>query len=262
MNKNTLRNWGIVVILLIFSGLASVGWPILRGQLSGGARIERVRPPEPPITLSLPELVSKRVPASMLNEAGNLEMEPPIALAVLAAIAIGGIAVTGGLIAFAYTLIDRGVQNAKANETFQATLNELDKRENERVKATRSQRPSKPIPSHAMPRWSVVSTSLIFIVFAIFISTALSESFFPEGEIITGNGGILNPHTLFILGGVALTAIVLGLVFRPQLLLSAQKGEDAGIPWDTIYVILTGVIFIIIGVGLIFWVRSLALAAG
>ena len=78
----------------------------------------------------------------------------------------------------------------------------------------------------------------------------------------TGNGGILNPHTLFILGGVALTAIVLGLVFRPQLLLSAQKGEDAGIPWDTIYVILTGVIFIIIGVGLIFWVRSLALAAG
>lgn len=257
MNKNTLRNWGIVIALLIFSGIASVGWPVLRSQL-GGSSGGRVRPPQPPLTISVPAPVSGLVPESMLNAEGQLEVNPLVAMGVLGALVVGGIVVVGGGLAFVYTRLDQGVVTAKETETFQAKLTSLDKREAERVKASRSQRPSKPVPAHVMPRWSVISTSLIFILFAVFVSTAISDSIYPEGVIITASGSILNTHSLFILGGVILTAIVLGVVFRPRLLLNVDKGEAAGIPWDTIYVILTGAIFIIIGVGLVLWLNSLA----
>lgn len=260
MNKSTLRNWGIVIAFLIFSGIASVGWPALRSQLSGSDSVGQVRPPQPPLTISVPAPVSGLVPESILNEEGQLEVNPLVAMGVLGALVIGGIVVVGGGLAFIYTRIDKGVLAAKEAETFQTKLSNLDKREVERIKASRSQRPSKPIPSHVMPRWSVISTWLIFILFAVFMSTAISDSIYPEGVIITQSGSILNTHSMFILGGVLLTALILGLVFRPRLLLNAEKGEAAGIPWDTIYVILTGAIFIVIGVGLVLWLNTLASA--
>ncbi|GAB4159460.1 MAG: hypothetical protein Fur0021_30400 [Candidatus Promineifilaceae bacterium] len=255
MNKNTLRNWGIVIALLIFSGIASVGWPVLRSQL-GSSRGGPVRPPQPPLTISIPAPVSGLVPESILNEEGQLEMNPLLAMGVLGALVVGGIVVVGGGLAFVYTRLDQGIVAAKETETFQTTLSNLDKREVERLKASRSQRPSKPTPSHVMPRWSVISTSLIFILFAVFVSTAISDSIYPEGVIITPSGSILNTHALFILGGVVLTAVILGLLFRPQLL-NVDQGETAGIPWDTIYVIITGAIFIVIGVGLVLWLNTL-----
>lgn len=256
LNKNTLRNWGIVIALLIFSGIASVGWPVLRSQLGGGGG-GPVRPPQPPLTISIPAPVSGLVPESILNEEGQLEVNPLLAMGVLGALVVGGIVVVGGGLAFVYTRLDQGIVAAKETETFQTTLSNLDKREVERVKASRSQRPSKPIPPHVMPRWSVISTSLIFILFAVFVSTAISDSIYPEGVIITQSGSILNAHTLFILGGVILTAVILGLLFRPQLLNVVDQGEAAGIPWDTIYVIITGAIFIVIGVGLVLWLNTL-----
>lgn len=242
-----MRTWGIVIALLLFSGIASVAWPFISQQLSGGSRVDIPAHSEK-IHLSFP------VTLPVLNS-NEVELGPALAIGILAGITIGGLVVVGGGIAFVTTFLDRLVTNTKQTADYKKGTAALDQKTNARVKAMRSQSPTKPIPSHQMPRWSVVSTSLIFILFMIFVSVAISDTFYPHREMIFF-GSQIDPYNLFIPVSTVLTVLVLLGVFRRQVFVKSEKSESAGIPWDTIYLIFTGVVLVGIGIGLMLWLRT------
>lgn len=247
MNKNGLRTWGIVIALLLFSGIASVAWPFISQQLSGGTGVDIPAHSEN-IHLSFP------ITLPVLNS-NEVELAPALAMGILAGITLGGLVVVGGGIAFVTTFLDRMVTNTKGMDTYKKGVAALDQKTNAQIKAMRSQSPTKPIPSHQMPRWSVASTSLIFVIFMIFVAVAISDTLYPHREMILF-GSQIDPYNLFIPVSVVLTALALVGVFRRQIFVRAEKSESAGIPWDTIYLIFTGVILVGIGIGLMLWLRT------
>jgi multisubunit Na+/H+ antiporter MnhC subunit len=253
-----MRTWGLVLALILFSGIATVSVPWIGSQFGGGgggggATVERG-----PLVIPVPEFLAELLPASMVDGT-QLTLQPIIAVLILAVVVIGGVAVTGAALAFVLTRVEHTVSETKSNEVFQKGIKAFAEAEKQHIANLRERAAKpKPVPSHVMPRWSVISTSLIFIVFSIFGGTLISDTLYPGREMELG-GNLVDPHGVFIAGAAILALIVLTLVFRPRFTATGQTVDGdtaAGIPWDMVYVIITGMIFIAIGVGLVLWLRS------
>jgi hypothetical protein len=107
-------------------------------------------------------------------------------------------------------------------------------------------------PAHQMPRWSMLSTSLIILMFVAFFGLILNGTFFPEGEIPWGNGQVISSSWLTVGIPVLLTLFILFL--RGQLRRStetAATSDNAGIPWDFIAILITGLAIVGLGIGVI-----------
>ncbi len=256
MNKNTLRTWGIILALILFSGIASVGLPWIRGLFAGGSGVS-VSAETRYIVLDLPPALTGIVPAGLLTES-SLVLHPAVAFAILTAVFGGAVVVTGGALAFLYTRLDQQVSTTKETEAFQQSLAAFEKSASETVKQRWADRTVQAKPPHVMPRWSIASTTLIFLVFALFAGTAIADTLYPGRDMVLF-GATVGARGVFMLGAMLLTAVILGLIYRPQLVALSRSQDEtatAGIPWDTIYVVFTGMIFIAIGVGLVLWLRS------
>jgi hypothetical protein len=106
-----------------------------------------------------------------------------------------------------------------------------------------------------MPRWSVVSNTLIALTFVGFATMVFVRNFFPEGITVV-DGRIVNVTTP-VFGVLALiTLLVVGLRLRPQKIEAVDETDAGAIPWDFIAVLITGLIMLGLGIGFMAYINA------
>lgn len=263
----TLRTWLIVIGLLLFSGVASLGWIALSDSGTGAffdinqaLNVDIGMPVETEtelVTIQLDQylLGEVLVEAPLIQRLDGVQVHPLLLAALLAAFIVGGIVGMGLPLAFIYVRLDRETEATKEDPEFQEKRQTLEQREKEELKERNERQPAGDIPSHEMPRWRKISTSLVILFFVILIGLALSDTFVPEGEVRVGNT-FLDPAVL-VSGALALvTALVLAVYYSRGADVAFDAGDDAEIPWGTIWVVISGLIFVGIGTGIMLVIRG------
>lgn len=249
--KETWRNVLIILAILVGTALVTAVWPLLTTSPEG--RIPAPAPEVPMLEINVPPFL-----VNALGINSPLIVNGFIAVAVLAALIIGAVVVMGGGLAFLYTLLTRQTVAIEASEEFKANQAALEQREAERIKRLRAERKPAPMPSHKMPRWSAVSTSLAILLFVVFFGFILNSVFFPHGEIIVTLGNVprIINSAWFVVGGLVLLTLPFLLWYiRPARLEQAESTDNAGVPWDFIAVLLTGLLVVGLGIGFVVYLN-------
>ena len=249
--RNQIITWGVIIILLVGSGLAAALRPQLTNLLGGGGGGPAplsVHPNE-----GAAEMVTIDFDDYLLGADLNAMDIPPVewvieqfdgksyplwqVLAFLTVVvAIGPVVTLGLVVTGAYRFIDRFTTNTKEDDAYKEAVTTLEEREKSFVKTNKELKPPGPIPSHELPRWSVISTTIIYFFFAVLIGGMLAATF----------GGPVGT-TAWLFG---LLALILCLIyFRPQRLGAVDKTDYQSTNWGLLWVIVSGAVFVGIGLG-------------
>lgn len=265
----TWKTWAFIIGLLLFSALASVAWPAIQERLDldwegvyatptiGGFEVESGEM----VTIQLEDYLFGEVlvEAPLLRELNGRQVHPLVLAGILTLLMVGALFVVALPLALIYVRLDRQTVALKQDESFQAKQSELEQRQREEIKALEKSQPPGDIPDHERSGWSVVSTSAIILMFVVFIGFALADTFYPDREVQFYSDFLVNPAVPVV--GILLFIAILALIayFRPRGgdPLVATDGDDRPIPWDTIWVVVSGLIFLGIGIGLMLAVRAM-----
>ena len=243
MNVNrSLITWGVIIGLIAFSGLASVFWPSISGSLLGaetggnGAQTSggfNITPSDDVIELKNP--ISGDV----------IEINEWMALIGMTVL-VGAITIGAGLpLVLLFRALDNGVTTVKADEGFQASVAARTQREKDVVKEYIKTQPPDPIPSHDRPQWSVISTSLCMGLLFAFLGAAYSGNFLDERN--------MGAYAFWF----AVTGIVLGLLtLNARRVQQTDADEGSPLPGSALWILVTGVVVVGLGVGVMMWVRA------
>lgn len=216
----------MVAAVVVVSGLLSAVWPLLTGR-AGAAEMETATEREP-IVIQLkdyplgPEVLLK---TPVLQDLDGQEIDPLLATGILVAVSFGLLGAMGLPLALIYARLDKTATTTKEDKEVQNKLTQLNRKGEEQLKEQRKAQPAMPIPPHKMPRWSAVSTSLVLVMFTMFIGAMLSFLFVPGGEIQVGRH-VLSAMTPFVWGLVALTILAAVVLLRPRTLDALEATDN------------------------------------
>ncbi len=236
------KAWTAVIIILLFSGLVAAIWPYITGLGGGGSSGIPVE--SETVTISFP-------PIPMINfEGWSIELGSFVLFLILALIVIGVVVVTGIIITGINLILARQVTKTVESEKYQEGNKTLEQKEKSALSEKREGRAADTSQQNDYSRWAVVATSLSILMFAIFLGYLVGSTFFPMGELLEQDQ-IVNITGIIILAFVLITLFFLFLRMNPQKLAAIDESDDAGIPWETITVILLGFLVMGLGIGLV-----------
>ncbi|MCA9936484.1 MAG: hypothetical protein H6662_04890 [Ardenticatenaceae bacterium] len=239
--KESVKNWVVIFVVLIVTSILAASWPLITSAFSRGqGGSTAVRPEISTITLPFPLF-------------GLEEINSLLAVGLLAVVVIVLVAGVGGVLGAINLFLNKQTEVVKESETYQAHLSTLAQRETERMKELRADRKAGPVPAHTLPRWSVVSTSLIVLLFTVAGAMILNKAFVPDGAELTMGSFAFSTSVAIVGGFVLLALIFLAFWIRPQRLEAIEATDYGPIPWDTIWIILSGLIVVGLGVGLVIY---------
>ena len=178
---------------------------------------------------------------------GPYEFSPFLAVVILAVVALVVIIVVGAGIAFINLLISRQVTAVTEDETFKEKQSQFEQRQKDELKQINAGRTTS-TPDHNRPGWSAVSTSLIVLFFVWMGGMVINATIYPDGQTISSAGEVANTAPRVIVPLLLFALLVLSFRMRPGKTIAAESMESASIPWDTIAVILLGLL--VVGLGL------------
>jgi hypothetical protein len=247
-------------VLVVFAVVTAV-WPTLANAFSlpsisfgGGSSTPVPYEPEP-IHLEALKTSLAAGPLASVAEALPDTLSPFVALGVVAGVIIGGIVVVGGGLSFIFRLLSGIRDNTIESETFQKHQSALEQRQREQIKKMRNGRTIDPVPSHKMPRWSVLSNALITLMFVGFATMVVVRNFFPEG-VTELNGEIVNITTPAFGVAALIALIIMGIRLRPQRLEAIDTTDYNKIPWDFMAVLITGLVILGLGIGFMVYINA------
>lgn len=250
--RNTAITWIVIILLIIGGMLLAVLWPSLTATISGESSSTEVSEASGPMLSSAtPDTVDV---ALLVNDLGKmigldiaLGIEPVntwVAFIGLSIFTVGSVIVFGLLLTGFYRFMDKWVTRIKQDDEYQAAVVELDNREKVYIKEHMESQPPDPIPSHERLRWSVVSTTLITMMFFMFGGIALGWN------IAENSAELLVWAVAFGLLGLIVSFILLS----PKRMLAVEGKDSAAIPWSSIWVIISGLIIVGFGLGIMVFV--------
>lgn len=171
-------------------------------------------------------------------------------MGILAFLVIGAV-ITGGIVlAIINWLLSRIVANTKDDPEYQQDVATLSSRTTEEIKEMRETRPTHSIPDSTWSRWAVIATSLAVLMFVAFFALLIANSLFPEG-IVVWQDALVNITAIITVVMVGLALVTLFFTFRSRRAMPAASADTYAIPWDTIAVLVTGLLVVGIGIGVI-----------
>lgn len=245
-DNDSVKGWITLFAILVGTTLVAAIWPLLSGaiSLSGGGGAPDVPVP----TVMLP-----------VEIAGVSELNGLLALGILAAVVVGLVAGAGAVLGFAYVFLNRQAEAIQASDTFQAHQTALAQLEKAQVDRLREGRSTHPVPEHKMPRWSAISTSLIVLLFTVVGGMIVASAVIPAGAMWMPGGEdglvIIGARTAVILALLLLATAILAWRMRPARLDAIEATNDGPVPWDSIWVIITGLLVVGLGVGVVVYLN-------
>ena len=257
MNKQPLQTIFLVIVVLLVSGLATVGYPWLRDQLSGESAAP-IREEDELITIQLKdyllgdELVKNQF---LVEKLDGKQVHPMVITGILTALVIGGLVAVGVPLAFVYARLDNQTTTIKDNTDFQKGIANLNQRENAKIKELAKSNPPDPIPNHQMPRWSVVSIAAVIIFFSVLLGYIFADTF--AGEAVQFGELLISSHLVYA-GAMALLGLLVSAIFlRPrQFQVDDMAVDYTPMSWGVLWVVLSGLVFLVVGIGLILAIRA------
>lgn len=234
--KESVRTWLIIFVILVVTSFVAASWPLITsaiGNLGGGGGTLNTGV----TAVSLPFI--------------DQPVNGFLALGLLTVIVVGVVGGVGVALAAINLLLNKQTATVKESDSYQSLLTTLEQREAERLKAMRDGRQSDPVPEHKLPRWSVVSTSLIILLFTLTAAMILSRALVSEGATTMIGNFAINTATFITVGLLLLVLFILVLWLRPQRLDAIEASDYGPIPWDTIWIIISGLLVVGLGVGLV-----------
>ncbi|MCA9990449.1 MAG: hypothetical protein H6666_13515 [Ardenticatenaceae bacterium] len=256
--KGNLRTIVAIVALLLLVGAATLVLPWLQQQNSSsessGALIETNNDP---ITVSLGGylLGDELVKVAPLQGLEGTEVNPLVWSLIILGILIVGI---GGLAAVLYlviVLLDRITTRTKEDPAFQAKVTQMEQRQKEVFKELEKTQPPTPIPDHNRPRWSAISTALVIVMFVAFAAIAVAQTLRP-GMQVELLGTLMPVAVPIVLVAMLLAAVILVITVKPRRLAAVDTTDNEPVNWSALWVAVSGLVFLGIGLGLLFAVRT------
>ena len=235
-NNQSLRNWVIIIAILLVSGLLTVIWPTMAGAIGGGSAA--------PVVPTEVEIIHLNLPTG-----DTMNLVAWQAMLILAAVVIGLVIAVGVGISILNRLLSSLVTNTAGNEDVQASLANLGAQEKAHLKEMREGRTTDPIPSHQMPRWSRLANGLIIMMFVLFFTMLVNSTFYPMGQVVK-DGGLVSTTSRFLWGAVILTLAYFGWRMLPRRAAAPDQVDDNTIPWDFLVVLFMGLLVVGLGIGL------------
>jgi hypothetical protein len=261
MKRSSVLNYVAIALLLLLSGAAAALAPRLANP--GGPTATRIEVPSEPaiVTIDIQNLLlgDELMKLPFLADLNGREVSSFLLIGIMAAVIIGATLVPGAILYAIYTRLDNTTISTKEDESFKQGVQAIEQKNKAWVRERLESRAPKPRPSGEIPRWSTASTTLIVAFFALMLGALVGASFFPGGEILMGDGAdarVLNPAAVFG-WSTGLIALVVGLLaFRPGRLLTVDESDYATTNWGMVWVIISGALVLILGMGLTLWVMA------
>jgi hypothetical protein len=237
VRNRSLITWGIILAILIGSGVLTILLPALLG---GDAATPLPSTPSS-VTIPLP------VPIGGRSELTLLSWQIMLALALLVPALVIGAGLT---LALVYIVLSRLVARNADSSDQQQNAAALQKRQDERIKRMRETRPTSRAPESTWRRWSVITTAAVILMFVAFGAFLIASMLFPAPQIVRQDN-IVNIVSLIVLGSLLMALIVMIFSLRADRLAAIDRTENLSIPWDFIAVIITGLVVVGLGIGVI-----------
>jgi uncharacterized membrane protein YeiB len=236
--------WAVVIAILLFSGFVAAIWPLVT-SFGGGASSGITFEPET-IIITIPPL-----PLIPGLEGGQIIMLPSlVAFAIIAFLVTGAVVVFGLIISVLIIPLSKQVTKVNSSEKFQERNANLQQREEEKLAHKQEGRTAAASQQHDYSHWSVMATSMAILMFAVFLGLLFAATLFPSGQF-TEQDQIINISGVVAGAFFLVTLFILLLRMNPRRLAAVDETDRDGIPWDTIAIILLGVLVLGLGIGLV-----------
>ncbi len=236
-NNRSLITWLIIFAILVGSGLLTIFLP----AFFGGSSSTPLPSETTMVTFPLPMPIGGR------SEITLPSWQWMLGLAVL----IPGLVIGAGLVlGIIYIILSRLVTKNASSTAYQRNMAALDKKESEKIAKLRETRPTSAAPESTWRRWAVITTGITIAMFVAFLTLLLAGLMFPDGQVVR-NGAIVNATSALVFISVALALTSVGLWFRSERIAAIDRTESLAIPWDFLAVVLSGLLVVGLGIGLI-----------
>ncbi len=243
MSENgTRKSVATIVVVLIGFAILTAVWASLTSVVDtydgGTQRIPTVPAEITPIELNIPAI-----------SAETIELSPFAAIGILAGVVVALVVVVGAGIAFLNGLASRQTTAVIESDTYKEYQAGVKSRAKEQLTDAKKSRPASKAPDHTTPRWSVISTSLLILMFVAFFGMVVSSTLVPTGEYMLESGKLVSANSLVIGIMLAITLLILVLLIRAPRLADVDQTDYEGIPWNFIVVLTTGLLVVGLGIG-------------
>ena len=168
-----------------------------------------------------------------------------VAIILLSVIVIGGVISAGIPLFFVYRMLDTTASGVANDEEYKASVAALANREKEQIKALAKAQPAGKAPSHDESGWTATSSALTIGFFLALVGAAFSDNF---------AGGTNQANTVWLF---TITGLIIGfLTLNYNRVRNSDDTQANPIDWGMIYIVLTGIIVVGLGTGVMMWVRS------
>ncbi len=244
--KKSTVTWLVIIGLIIFSGLVSALWPTMREGLVGGDGGGSG------IALSGPDIdpSDKTITfGSGIPVLGGQTINEYMALLIIAVpilVLVPGVGIVLWLI---FSFLSNTVEKTKEDPNFQSKVSAIDKRTSDVYKEYKQISPPDPVPDHDETRWIWISSIFTVGVLFAYIGAAWSDNF-------AGGNSQAMFSAVFALIGVVLGYLLIWPRRQSRTVAVTGNGEEGAIPWETIFIVVTGALIVGVGLAVMFWVRA------
>ena len=251
MNKTeSVRNWLILLVILIATGIVTAVWPLLNLNLDLAIGAGPTRPPveESALVIPVPPMLSTTL-GSEIVLSGVQVFGVFVGLLIFALVSI---VVVGFILSFLIRSLSKSATAVAANETYQTHAAALEKREQEKLKSLRESHAKPNNPEAYVYSLDSISLSLIILLFVGLIGTLIFSEWGPLSLFgLTIDSRLSTLIILFVL-----TIPLLAWRVRKQRLLAIAQEDNAPIPWDFIAVLVAGLLIVGVGLGLLLFISN------
>ena len=168
-----------------------------------------------------------------------------MAIILLSVIVIGSVIGAGIPLVFIYRALDTTTTGVVKDEAYQANLTAIANREKAQIKALAKSQPAGKAPSHDESGWTATSTALTMGFLFSLVGAAFSDNF-------AGGANQMNTVWMFTITGLVIGFLTLNYGRVRQ----SDDTQANPIDWGMIYIVLTGILVVGLGTGIMMWVRS------
>lgn len=252
LNKTeSLRNWLVILALLIVTGIITAVWPLLDLGISIGFGPTRPPVEQPTVSFPVPALLTAQLGTEIALNSTQLFL----AFIGMLVFALVSIVVVGFIISFLVRQLEKSATAVANSDTYQNHVAALDKREQEKIKAVRESHAAPHTPKEYIYHLDPISLSLIVLFFVALLGTLIYSELAPTGQFVLF-GQTFNSSLPILIILFAITIPLLVWRARREHLLAIPAKDSAAIPWDFIAVLVTGLLIVGVGLGFMLFINN------